>query len=252
MEKINKKRKRQANNQKNISNYKKIEPITPPAPYVIVVHGPPKVGKSLLIKSLVKHYTNHNLTDDTTPGPITIVVGSGEEQRRIQFVECPNNVNGMIDASKYADAIILLIDVSYGFEMETLEFVNLLKVHGMPKLIGVFTNLDCFLNKDVKIEEMRTARFKKLFRNEIHEEAQIFCLSASDEDEKMYLEIDISKLASFILGMEFHPMSWRAANPYVLVDCFEDVTPTERLHLDKNCGRKKKPRCILPASVTSL
>ncbi|RZC90328.1 hypothetical protein C5167_031040 [Papaver somniferum] len=239
MEKINKKRKRQANNQKNISNYKKIEPITPPAPYVIVVHGPPKVGKSLLIKSLVKHYTNHNLTDDTTPGPITIVVGSGEEQRRIQFVECPNNVNGMIDASKYADAIILLIDVSYGFEMETLEFVNLLKVHGMPKLIGVFTNLDCFLNKDVKIEEMRTARFKKLFRNEIHEEAQIFCLSASDEDEKMYLEIDISKLASFILGMEFHPMSWRAANPYVLVDCFEDVTPTERLHLDKNCGKKE-------------
>ncbi|KAI3919511.1 hypothetical protein MKW92_033023 [Papaver armeniacum] len=105
MERISKKRKRQAS------------PITPPAPYVIVVHGPPKVGKSLLIKSLVKHYTNHNLTDDTTPGPITVVIGSGEEQRRIQFLECPNNVNGMIDAAKYADAVILLIDMSYGFEM---------------------------------------------------------------------------------------------------------------------------------------
>ncbi|KAI3930140.1 hypothetical protein MKW92_002840 [Papaver armeniacum] len=31
--------------------------------------------------------------------------------------QCPNNVNGMIDAAKYADAVILLIDMSYGFEM---------------------------------------------------------------------------------------------------------------------------------------
>ncbi|MCL7044984.1 hypothetical protein MKW94_006631, partial [Papaver nudicaule] len=37
--------------------------------------------------------------------------------------------------------------------------------------------------------------------------------------------------------MEFHPLSWRAVQPYVLVDRFEDVTPTERLHMDKNCHR---------------
>ncbi|XP_028106594.1 ribosome biogenesis protein BMS1 homolog [Camellia sinensis] len=35
-----------------------------PAPYVVVVQGPPQVGKSLLIKCLVKHYTKHNLPDD--------------------------------------------------------------------------------------------------------------------------------------------------------------------------------------------
>lgn len=44
-----------------------------PAPYVIVVQGPPQVGKSLLIKSLVKHYTKHNLPE--VRGPITIVSG---------------------------------------------------------------------------------------------------------------------------------------------------------------------------------
>lgn len=32
-------------------------------------------------------------------------------------MECPNNMNGMIDAAKYADAVILLIDANYGFEM---------------------------------------------------------------------------------------------------------------------------------------
>ncbi|XP_026404777.1 ribosome biogenesis protein BMS1 homolog isoform X1 [Papaver somniferum] len=232
MGKINRKRKRQDENQKNIPD----ESI-PPAPYVIVVHGPPKVGKSLLIKSLVQHYTYHELTDDDTRRPIRIAVKSGEQYRRIQFVECPNNVNGMIDAAKYADAVIFVIDVSYGFEMETLEFVSLLKVHGMPKVIGVFTHLDCFLNKDVKIEKMRTARFEKLFRNEIHEEAHIFCLSAPDEDKKIYQVLDVSKLASFILGMEFHPISWRAAHPYVLVDRFEDVTATESSHMAAACER---------------
>ncbi|KAL5060638.1 hypothetical protein RYX36_032242 [Vicia faba] len=32
-------------------------------PFVIVVQGPPGVGKSLLIKSLIKHYTKHNLPE---------------------------------------------------------------------------------------------------------------------------------------------------------------------------------------------
>ncbi|KAI3844795.1 hypothetical protein MKX03_024337, partial [Papaver bracteatum] len=82
------------------------------APYVIVVQGPPKVGKSLLIKLLLEHYTNEKHV--CIQGPITI---ASANRRRIQFVECPNNMNGMIDAAKYADAVLLLIDSNYGFEM---------------------------------------------------------------------------------------------------------------------------------------
>ncbi|KAI3994118.1 hypothetical protein MKX01_012375 [Papaver californicum] len=32
-------------------------------PYIIVVHGPPKVGKSSLIKSLFKYFSNHDEAD---------------------------------------------------------------------------------------------------------------------------------------------------------------------------------------------
>ncbi|KAI3912244.1 hypothetical protein MKW98_012055, partial [Papaver atlanticum] len=46
---------------------KKRMPNEESAPYVVVVHGPPKVGKSSLIGSLVKHYTHKNLTDITNP-----------------------------------------------------------------------------------------------------------------------------------------------------------------------------------------
>lgn len=39
------------------------------------------------------------------------------KQKRVQFVECPNDINGMIDAAKVADLALLLVDGSYGFEM---------------------------------------------------------------------------------------------------------------------------------------
>ncbi|KAI3917590.1 hypothetical protein MKW98_021352, partial [Papaver atlanticum] len=56
---------------KKIESADKKEPSTvEEAPYVIVVHGPPKVGKSLLIKSLIKHYTKQN--PDHIRGPVTI------------------------------------------------------------------------------------------------------------------------------------------------------------------------------------
>ncbi|RZC87490.1 hypothetical protein C5167_036031 [Papaver somniferum] len=89
------------------------------APYVIVVHGPIKVAKSTLIKSLVKHYSGRDETSE-------LLLGNG---RRTQFVECPNNVNGLIDAAKYSDA-------------ETFELLNMLRVHDIPKIIGVLTFVD--------------------------------------------------------------------------------------------------------------
>ena len=52
-----------------------------------------------------------------------------------------------------------------------------------------------------------------------------------------YLKREIHNLARFISVMKFHPLSWRASHPYVLVDRFEDVTPPERVHVNKKCDR---------------
>ncbi len=38
------------------------------------------------------------------------------------------DLNGMIDAAKYADLVLLLVDGAFGFEMETFEFLNILQV----------------------------------------------------------------------------------------------------------------------------
>lgn len=59
------------------------DPLAAP-PIVVVVAGPPGVGKSTLIKSLVKRYTKRSLKGDPK-GPITVVSG---KKRRLTFFEC--------------------------------------------------------------------------------------------------------------------------------------------------------------------
>lgn len=50
----------------------------------------------------------------------------------------------MIDLSKIADLALIIIDASLGFEMETFEFLSLLRNHGFPNVMGVLTHLDYF------------------------------------------------------------------------------------------------------------
>lgn len=93
--------------------------------------GPKGVGKSTLVRSLAKMYTKQNITD--TKGPITVLAG---KKKRFTFFECPQDIYSMTDLAKVADLVILMIDASYGFEMETFEFLNQLQLHGFPKVVG--------------------------------------------------------------------------------------------------------------------
>ncbi|KAL6902026.1 hypothetical protein ACP4OV_004902 [Aristida adscensionis] len=199
-----------------------------PPPFVVVVQGPPQVGKSLLIKSLVKHYTKQNLSE--VRGPITVVSG---KSRRVQFLECPNDINGMIDAAKIADLALLLIDGSYGFEMDTFEFLNIMQVHGFPKVMGVLTHLDKF--KDVKKLRKTKQRLKHRFWAEIKEGAKLFYLSGLTHGK--YTKREVHNLARFISVIKPVPLSWRMAHPYLLVDRLEDVTPPETVRLNRKCDR---------------
>ena len=45
--------------------------------------------------------------------------------------------------------VLLLIDASFGFEMETFEFLNIIQAHGFPKVTGVLTHCDVFKNQKI-------------------------------------------------------------------------------------------------------
>ncbi|EOA39223.1 hypothetical protein CARUB_v10012207mg [Capsella rubella] len=199
-----------------------------PPPVVVVVQGPPGVGKSLVIKSLVKLFSNQSVPE--VRGPITVVQG---KRQRFQFVECPNDINGMVDCAKIADLAMLVVDGSYGFEMETFEFLNIMQVHGFPRVMGVLTHLDKF-NDVSKLRKTKT-RLKQRFWKEIFDGAKLFYLSGLIHGK--YSPREVHNLGRFVALCKPQPLLWRSSHPYLLADRLEDVTPPEKAQMDKKCDR---------------
>uniref|UniRef100_A0A7N8WP15 BMS1 ribosome biogenesis factor n=1 Tax=Mastacembelus armatus TaxID=205130 RepID=A0A7N8WP15_9TELE len=202
-------------------------PFEPP-PVVIVVVGPPRVGKSTLIRCLIKNFTRQKLGDIC--GPVTIVSG---KKRRLTFMECNNDINTMIDLAKVADLVLMLIDASFGFEMETFEFLNICQVHGFPRIMGVLTHLDSFRNN--KMLRKTKKNLKHRFWTEVYQGAKLFYLSGMVYGE--YQTQEVKNLGRFISVMKFRPLVWQTSHPYVLVDRMEDLTDPERLRTDPKCNR---------------
>lgn len=176
-------------------------------PYTVVVQGPPGVGKSLLIRCLARHYARR--TVGAVRGPLTVVAS---KQRRLTFIECPNDAAGMLDAAKIADIALLLIDAQYGFEMETFEFINMMQTHGMPRVIGVLTHLDALSDK--KALKRRKKDLKSRFWSELYDGAKLFFLSGLRNGK--YHNRDILNLARFVSVQKIRPLQWRASHPYLL------------------------------------
>ena len=84
----------------------------------------------------------------------------------------------MIDLSKIADIVLLVLDASLGFEMETFEFLSLLKCHGFPHVMGVLTHIDFY--RDNKQLRKTKKKFKKRFEEEVGGNNKLFYLTKWD------------------------------------------------------------------------
>ncbi|TFY55778.1 hypothetical protein EVJ58_g8034 [Rhodofomes roseus] len=200
-----------------------------PPPVIVAIVGPPGVGKTTLLKSLVRRYTKQTLNE--VKGPVTVVSG---KKKRITFIECNSDLNSMIDIGKIADLVLLMIDGSYGFEMETFEFLNILQSHGFPKVIGVLTHLD-LIKKAATLRATKKA-LKKRFWTEIYQGAKLFYLSGVMNGR--YPDTEILNLSRFISVMKFRPLVFRNSHPYLLADRLEDLTPREQVRTSKGkCDR---------------
>jgi ribosome biogenesis protein BMS1 len=176
--------------------------------------GPKGVGKSTIIRSLVKMYTRHTLTDTT--GPITVITG---KEKRVTFLECPNDTCAMIDVAKVADLVLLVVDAKFGFEMETFEFLNILQTHGFPKIMGVFTHLDQF--RTTKSLKNTKKKLKDRFWTEIYNGAKMFYFSGTINAK--YLKNEVQQLTLFLSRVKYRPLIWRNWN----TDACQSTCPSD-------------------------
>jgi ribosome biogenesis protein BMS1 len=141
----------------------------------------------------------------------------------------------MIDVAKIADIVLLMIDGNYGFEMETMEFLNALSASGMPgNVFGILTHLDLF--KKQSTLRMAKKRLKHRFWGELYQGAKLFYLSGVINGR--YPDREIHNLSRFLSVMKNpRPLVWRNSHPYCLADRFLDVTPPTKIEEDEKCDR---------------
>lgn len=189
------------------------------------------MGKTTLIKSLIKRYTKQTLS--TPSGPLTVVTS---KRRRLTFIESPaDSLASMIDISKITDIVLLMIDGNFGFEMDTLEFLNILASSGMPgNIFGILTHLDLF-RKPSTLRDAKK-RLKRRFWSELYQGAKLFYLSGVINGR--YPDREIHNISRFISVMKNpRPLLWRNSHPYCLADRFLDITPPTAIESDAKCDR---------------
>ena len=181
-------------------------------PLIIMIQGGHSSGKTTLIKSLVKYYTNQNIT--SFKGSITV---RNSKNQRLTFIECPNDISSLDDCSKIVDVAILLIDARVGFEMETFEFISLLKNHGFTQIMGVITHMDDF--RQNKSLSKYKKQIKKRFMKDATDRSKLFYLFGIKNN--LYIKLQLHTMARYLKVIKPNQPGFRINHPYIFFDRYD-------------------------------
>jgi ribosome biogenesis protein BMS1 len=178
-----------------------------PPPFISII-GPPKSGKSTLLRSILKYFT-HKVVNEVR-GPVTLL---SSKSKRLSFFEGKADIHQFIDISKIADLVIFTVDACSGLEMETFEFLSLLVSHGLSKILCVVTHTD------KKNNPRHLKMLKKRIWAEICPSIKFFYLGRVSSE--VYTDADLSSLCRTLSVMKYRPIEWKCTHPHIIVDRVE-------------------------------
>ena len=205
-------------------------------PLIIMIQGGHSSGKTTLIKSLVKYYTNQNI--NSFKGSITV---RNSKNQRLTFIECPNDISSLDDCSKIVDVAILLIDARVGFEMETFEFISLLKNHGFTQIVGVITHMDDF--RQNKSLSKYKKQIKKRFIKDATDKSKLFYLFGIKNN--LYIKLQLHTMARYLKVIKPNQPGFRINHPYIFCDRYDINFSKTKKEENKEINEEKEDDVIV-------
>ena len=205
-------------------------------PLIIMIQGGHSSGKTTLIKSLVKYYTNQNI--NSFKGSITV---RNSKNQRLTFIECPNDISSLDDCSKIVDVAILLIDARVGFEMETFEFISLLKNHGFTQIVGVITHMDDF--RQNKSLSKYKKQIKKRFIKDATDRSKLFYLFGIKNN--LYIKLQLHTMARYLKIIKPNQPGFRINHPYIFCDRYDINFSKTKKEENKEINEEKEDDVIV-------
>ncbi|KXN82452.1 Ribosome biogenesis protein BMS1 [Leucoagaricus sp. SymC.cos] len=137
-----------------------------------------------------------NRTPDENPPPVIVAIVGPPGVGKATLLK------SLVHIGKVTDLVLPMIDGSFGFEMETFEFLNILQSHSFPKVTGILSYLD-LIKKAATLKATKKA-LKKCFWTEIYQGTKLFYLSGVINGR--YPDTEILNLSRFISVMKFQPL----------------------------------------------
>ena len=123
----------------------------------------------------------------------------------------------LIDLAKIADVSLIMIDATVGLEIETFEYISMLKNHGSTCILGVLTHMDD-LKQGKSLTKIKK-QLKKRFQKDASDKAKLFYLYGLKHN--LYVKLQMHNLARYLRVIKTVTSPFKQKYPYVVADRFE-------------------------------
>ncbi|CAI7722367.1 hypothetical protein PVIIG_00236 [Plasmodium vivax India VII] len=185
--------------------------------------------KKEFIKYLCEKNGDNVITDTINLYDIYTVHAEKKKKRSLVIYDIPRDIYGIIDGTKCADVVLCIFKdgtiEDSSFDELGYNLLSLLKIQGVPSVIGVGYNTD----ESSKYSQKFVTRY---FNSEFTQHDKIFFINGSGGNtDRASKSGDFYKLYSEIMNMKVRSVSYREGRGYMMVNSYAYNEQTDSVYL---------------------